>query len=286
MSAAALALVVTAAFLHATWNLLAKRAQGGVSFVWLYSLATSVIYLPVVLGYVWWFAPRLVPMHFVAMVISGALHSAYATVLQRGYRVGDLSVVYPVARGTGPLLTIVGAVLLFGERPALIAVGGALCVIGGVFWLAGGLALLDPARRSKGVVWGLATGVCIAGYTLWDANVVTTMALAPLLLDYGNNVSRALLLTPIALGRRDQTRDAWRQGSRAVLGVATLAPLSYIMVLTAVQFTPVSYVAPAREASMLIAAVLGARLLGEGRLAQRVGAAALIVLGVVGIALG
>ena len=85
-----LGLVLVAALAHAFWNLLAKGAQGGAGFVWLYTVAA-------------WVA-------FVFMAGSGALHSVYASLLQRGYRTGDLSLVYPLARGTGPLLSTIAAI--------------------------------------------------------------------------------------------------------------------------------------------------------------------------------
>src|SRR4051812_47705956 len=115
MSLTALALVVVAAFIHAYWNLLVKRAEGGAAFVWLFSLASAVLYAPVIVVLV-----LLEPLDYgwpewELIVTSGILHLLYAVTLNRGYRVGDLSVVYPVARGTGPLIATIGAILLLGE---------------------------------------------------------------------------------------------------------------------------------------------------------------------------
>src|SRR5215218_8474120 len=124
-----LGLVLLAAVAHAVWNLLAKGGQGGQGFVWLYTVAASVLYLPVLVvalviapGPLGWEA-------FVFMAVSGALRTVYASLLQRGYGTGDLSLVYPLARGTGPLLATIAAVAFFGERPGLVPLLGALLIV-------------------------------------------------------------------------------------------------------------------------------------------------------------
>src|SRR4051812_4470804 len=129
MSRFALCLVLAASFIHATWNLLAKRAGGGAPFVWAMSVVSLFIYGPAVAWLVW--SQHLVfnPMQYGFMAVSAALHLVYFLVLQRGYRVADLSLVYPLARGTGPMLSTIGAILLFGERPKGVALVGAGLVI-------------------------------------------------------------------------------------------------------------------------------------------------------------
>jgi len=138
MSSLALALVLSAAVVHATWNLLAKRVGGGAPFVWLFGALSSAIYAPLALGAIVVQRPRLGVQETVFIVGSGLLHLAYFLVLQRGYRVGDLSLVYPLARGTGPVLSTAAAIALFGERPSPLALAGAALVAGGVFVLTGG----------------------------------------------------------------------------------------------------------------------------------------------------
>jgi drug/metabolite transporter (DMT)-like permease len=108
----------------------------------------------------------------------------------------------------------------------------------------------------------------------------------PILQDWMTNLGRVALMTPLIRPRREVVRGAWREHRREVLAVAVLCPLSYILVLTAMQFTLVSYVAPAREVSILIAAFLGARLLSEGDARRRGLAAVLMSAGVITLALG
>ena len=262
MSSFALALVVAAAFVHATWNLLAKRVGGGAGFVWLFGALSAAIYAPLALAAIVIQRPRFGAVELGFVLGSALLHIAYYLLLQRGYRVGDLSLVYPLARGTGPMLSTAGAIVLLGERPGPLALAGAA------------------------VAYGLLTGCLIGAYTLWDKHAVASLLIPPLVLDWATSLSRAALLAPVAYRRREEVRWHWRVHRRAVLAVAALNPLSYILVLTALTFTPVSYVAPAREISILVGTVLGARLLAEGQVGRRLAAAGAMVLGVVALAIG
>ena len=110
MSALALALVLAAAFVHATWNYILKRSGGGTLFVWWFAALSAVLYAPLALAVVWWVAPEIRWMHFGLMLASAVLHTGYYMLLDRGYRYGDLSLVYPLARGSGPLIAVLCAV--------------------------------------------------------------------------------------------------------------------------------------------------------------------------------
>ena len=184
----ALALVLTAGLFHAIWNLLAKRAGGGgAPFVWLYTVLSALIYAPLAAVAVLFLGQtRMGAIGALFVVGTAVLHIGYFLSLQRGYSVGDLSVVYPLARGTGPLLASAAAVALFGERPGPIAILGILLIGGGVFalaWEPGGAATTPAQRRARrlGVAYGILTGVFIAGYTLWDKQAVSGLALSPIL---------------------------------------------------------------------------------------------------------
>ena len=283
----ALVLVLVAAVFHATWNLLAKRVgTGGAIFVWLFGLFSVFIYAPLALGVILLQGPHLGPAQLVFMFGSGALHLGYFVVLQRGYAVGDLSLVYPLARGTGPLLATAGAVVLLGERPGVVAVSGILLIALGVFLLTREPGSFRGPGLGTGVVYGLLTGVFIAAYTLWDKHAVSALLIPPLLQSWATTLVTAALLTPLAVRYRKDALSLWRAHKPEVLGIAVLSPLSYILVLTALVFTPVSYVAPAREISILIGVVMGTQLLAEGHAASRLLAAGAMVVGVVALALG
>jgi drug/metabolite transporter (DMT)-like permease len=286
MTGVALALVLGAAVLHASWNLLAKRAgQAGIGFVWLCAVFGTAIYLPVaVIAYVVG-RPDLSGTRILFLVGSGVLHACYFTLLQRGYRVGDLSVVYPLARGTGPMLSTALAIAVLGERPTALAVAGAVMICLGVFVLGRVTSGSTGGNARAGVLFGLATGVLIATYTLWDRHAVAELAIPPLILDWAANAVRATVLTPIAL-RLGTWRRVWQEFRREIVVVALISPLAYILVLFAYRISPVSYIAPAREVSILIGTMLGVRLLREGRLGPRLIGAGAIVGGLVALALG
>jgi drug/metabolite transporter (DMT)-like permease len=293
MSPLALALVLAAAVCHATWNLAAKRAGGGNHFVLMGSLLVTVLWAPLVLwigvegmaGWGW--------REWSLLAASAVVHVFYFRTLLHGYRVSDLTVVYPVARGSGPLLSSLGAVLVLGETLSLVSGAGALAVVCGVFLIAGGPRLWrqahDPAQRDlvrRGVGWGALTGAFIAGYTVIDGYAVKVMLISPILVDYVGNVLRVPVMAPFALRDRGGFVAACRAQWRPALIIAILGPASYVLVLYAVTMAPLSHVAPAREVSMLFAALLGGTLLGEGDRWLRLLGAACIALGVVGLALG
>jgi drug/metabolite transporter (DMT)-like permease len=148
------------------------------------------------------------------------------------------------------------------------------------------LSRLRETGARDAVIYALITGLFIAAYTLWDKQAVSHFAIAPLVLDWGANVGRVLLLSPFAIKYSDQTIVEWREHKYEAIAVAVLIPLSYILVLTAMSFTPVSYVAPAREISILIGTAMGTRLLAEGDVRRRLVAACAMVLGVVALAVG
>ena len=286
LTAFALLLVLSAALLHALWNLLAKRARGGIPFTWLFSLLTVVLWAPVIAVYIFVWRPALDWLALLFMLGSATIHLVYFLVLQRGYRHGDLSVVYPLARGTGPLLAMVGAVLLLGERPTWLAVAGALLIIAGVFAIAGGPGMVHRRAAVSGVGYGLVTGLLIATYTLWDKYAVSTVLLAPLLLEYGASVGRTLLLLPAIRTRAAEVQYEWRAHRWEAIGIAVLSSLAYILVLTAMITAPVSYIAPARELSILFGALLGTWLLKEGDMRSRMLAVTIMVAGIILLSLG
>ena len=281
-------LVVLAALLHASWNLLAKKSGGGAAFVLLGNAVVMVLYSPVLLIW-WWYSPSLVAditqQQWLIMAVSAAVHIGYSLSLQRGYQLADYGVVYPVARGTGPLLSSVTAIVFFGEAVNLFSGLGILAIVVGIFVLAGGLSLFAaPSERSRaGIRWGVTTGLFIAVYTALDGYAVKFLALSPLLLDYFSNFLRTCIMLPLFVRKRNEVREEWRKNGKYAVGIGAISPLAYILVLYAMQTAPISHVAPLREISMLFAAAFGARLLKEEQLKEKLLGASLMVLGVVGL---
>jgi drug/metabolite transporter (DMT)-like permease len=277
VSPTALALIASAAIAHASWNFFAKQARGGLPFVWLAGLCAAALYaLPAAIQLA--VGERTISAAGIAFMFgSGCLHSAYFTTLQRGYAAGDLSVVYPLARGTGPALSVLAAVLILGERPGPLALVGAAIIVVAVISLAfAGQA--TPSRHA--IVFALLTGATIAAYTLWDAHAVEDLAQPTIAYYWGSEVTRAFVLAVPALRDREGLRTALTQDRRAILAVGTLSPLAYILVLVALTLAPVAIVAPGREASIVIVSLLGTHVLREGEGARRAIAAVAILVGI------
>lgn len=283
MTLAALALVLTAAGLHALWNLAAKRARSGLPFVFATSLVIAPLYVVVVAIYVAWREPVFPWASAWVVAISAVIKVSYALFLQRAYSHGDFSVVYPLARGTGPLLAVIAAMLFLGERPTPLALAGAAIIVASIYLLTGGHRLLhaDHAHLKAGVLYGAATGGFIALYTIWDAHGVARREIPPILFDAGTAWIVIALLAPFGWRRRAEVKTLWQTKRREIFAVALLSPLAYVLVLTAMTFTAVSYVAPAREVSMLFGAFLGTKLLREPHTGRRLLAAAGMAVGVV-----
>ena len=118
MSAAALALVLTAALVHATWNYFLKKANATRPFWWLVYIITAVVTVPALFIYDPLALSNITPVGWFVIALSAPIHVVYGQVLQIGYRKSDYSVVYPTARGTGPLITVLCAVLILGDSPS------------------------------------------------------------------------------------------------------------------------------------------------------------------------
>lgn len=294
MTPLALALVLTAAVLHAVWNLSAKRAGSGLPFVFAVGIVMTAYYLPLVAGMLLWSGgPSLDRTAVGVIAVSTVLKTGYALYLQRAYRSGDFSLIYPLVRGSAPLLAMLGAVLFLGERPAPLGIAGALCIVVSIFFLSHGERLWQKTTtastgappRLRALGNALIAGSFIASYTVWDRNGVGFHHINPVVFDGLTNIGLTVLLAPFAWSRRAAVRSVWRKNRREVLIMATLSPLAYVLVLTALSFSPVSYVAPAREFSILIGAYLGARIFKEPENPRRLKCAAGMIVGLIALAL-
>lgn len=283
MPAIALIAVLLAAATHATWNLYAKRAAGSRHFVWLYSVGSVVLYTPVVGWIVLYERPQFQTVHWLALLATAVLHLGYSLVLQAGYRASDLSLVYPLARGSGPLLSFFAAVALLGERITWLSLVGVALVVSGILLVAGLTKEPHKAPRT-GIAFGLVTGVFIAAYTINDGWAVKVLLISPFIIDYTGNLFRVIVLSPQAWLDRARVSAEMREYMKPAAVVSILGPLGYILVLYAMRAAPISHVAPARELATLIGTWFGARLLKERAAPSRVAGAACIVAGVVSLA--
>ena len=278
MSLTAFLLVVVGALMHAYWNVQMKRARGGPGFIWLFILVAVAMLAPAGLWRLvetgWWSDTRFL----MAAAASAIVHVIYHNALQLGYRHGDFSTVYPIARGVAPLMTVVGAALLLSEAvPFTNWIG--VCAI------AGGIVLLSfkwgsgATHDTKGIGFAILTGISITAYTLIDGWAVVELHVDPVAYYFVSLVFRAILFTPPALHAFESVKQAGRESLREVAIVGIFSPVAFLLVLMAMQLAPVSQVAPLREISMLFGALAGGMHFGE-----RLGRAR--VIGILAIAAG
>ncbi len=284
MTGLALLLVTTSAVFHAVWNLLTKASRDKPLFLWWTGLAGSLLFLPAL---VWWRPawPGEAGL-WAGIALAATLRAAYFGALGAAYARGDLSLVYPLARGMAPVLVPPVAILLLGERPSAVGALGIGAVALGVYVLhLPGLAtadLLAPFRalRLPHARPAALTGLITATYSVVDKWNVTRGA-DPLLYAYLTIPVAALLLTPAAARRPGAIAAEWRANRLAIPAVALLMTSGYVLVLFALRLAPVSYVAPARELGIVFGTLLGVVTLGEPNRPQRLTGASLIVVGVI-----
>jgi len=269
-----LTLVLCSAGLHAGWNLIVKGEDDKLFSGWLTVLTPSLLLSPVLL--VTGFPP---PEVWPILLGSAVIHTGYMIALTQAYVHGDLSVVYPVARGLAPILVAVGAPLFLGERLSPTAILGIVLVGGGIAWL--GVSARRSSASFAGLAWAVATAVFIASYSIMDkVGVSRTNPVSYIIVLM---VANSMFMTPVVLWRRDAHHMAILWGRRwrvAVLG-GLLSITAYLLVLIAMRLTQVSYIAALRESSVVLAALLGWRVLREPYGGRRIMASALVALGLV-----
>jgi uncharacterized membrane protein len=293
-------LVAVSAVLHVAWNVRLKTAADPLRTATIGMLAASVGIVPagiIALGLAGW---PMLPVEGIALgILSGVVEAGYFVLLSAAYRRGDLSVVYPLARGTAPLLAVAIGVGLLGERLGVAGSLGVAALLAGFLWLQRpwrvfAAARAAPAGERRGtidtaILFALATGVTIATYSAIDR--VGTRLIDPIPYAAILTVTSAVVLVlwvtlaaggAIFAGGREEVRRA------AVGGWLTLG--AYILILTALSVAPLSAVAPLRESATVFAAAWGSVRMGEaadrGEVVRRVGASVLIVGGALLLAVG
>ncbi|MCC6289093.1 MAG: EamA family transporter [Chitinophagaceae bacterium] len=286
MSLYVLLLVLTAAILHASWNLLAKKAKGKIPFIWLQYVAGNILYLPFLLFQInqeqsiysqplLWFS-----------LSSALLHIGYFAVLQKGYRSADLSVVYPLARGSAPLVSFIAAILFLHEQLKLSAVIGLCLIIAGVLVITRlSFKKENNNKIMPGITYGILTGLFIALYTLNDTVAIKKYAIAPLMLTIASNFFSAVLLLPFVLPQKAELKREIKMHKWIITAIAFLSPAAYILVLQALKYAPLTVVAPARETSILLGVFMGSKVFNEEDGKRRLIASVLILAGIIALSL-
>jgi drug/metabolite transporter (DMT)-like permease len=284
VTAGALALVVSAAVLHAVWNGLAKGARVPVVFLWWSVTLASLAFLPLGGWLVWRHGLPLGALPFVAATT--ALHAVYFYTLGRAYRHGEFSRVYPMSRGLGVAVVPVIGYAAFGEVVSALGAAGIALVVLGVVALQRAPGTASGSASSGGreaTVWAVLTGLTIAVYSVVDKGGVARLNPVPYLVLLG--LGSSAILAPVAARQPGGLRAEWEANARRILVAAAMNLSAYLLVLFAFRLSKVGYVVATRELSIVFSAVIGSWWLGEGRLGARLAGAAVILAGVVCIAL-
>ena len=285
MELGAILLLLLSGAIHAIWNFLSKRSLDKQVFLWLALVAVTLTLWPL-----WFFFPPLPAIAWVFIVVSGAMEAAYFILLGSAYERGDLSLVYPLVRGSAPLFVTLFAGVFLGERVHTGGLLGILIIVAGIYTLhlktldeRGLLApLLSLGQRPSQLA--LLTGVATAANVVVDKVGVTHAP--PLLYLYLTFVVAAVLLAPyMAIGRRDQVCQEWKVNRASMIGVGFMFMASYSLVLFVLTTSKVSYVSPVREVSVVFGALLGTLALREPFAGAKVLGSLLIFGGIVAIGL-
>jgi drug/metabolite transporter (DMT)-like permease len=288
MNGVALAIVLASAFLHAGWNYLLKKSDRKIVFTWWFLLVSLIIYFPV---FIYYYPETPIPTAgWLCAVATGLTHTVYFLSMAAAYQRGDFSLVYPLARGAGPLFVPILAVILLGEEIFPLGAMGIFLIIGGIYCIHlrafTGKAFLEPFQALGGGAspWALLTGLSIAVYSLVD-KVGVGLVYPPVYI-YILLLVSWLTITPwIILRERSHLWDEWRSHKGSIIAVGFLSIFTYLLILFALRLTKVSYVAAVREVSIVLSAYYGIVLLGEKHGPQKLCGAVLITAGVIAISL-
>jgi drug/metabolite transporter (DMT)-like permease len=278
----AVLLILLAAVVHGSWNLALKR-EGGRADITLGALVVGVALGAPVLAL---YPIGSIPLDgWLLMLVAALFETGYVIALTAAYAVGDLSLVYPVARGTAPIVVAPLAMLLLDERPSAQGLVGVALVVAGIFvsYLSDVRAIAGSAATRRALGLALVSGLMTSGYSIVNkvgvglvpvpVYSVTVFAL--------NALFFTLVLrwrgVPIVIGRDMR----WRP----MLVIGVLMMTSYVLILLAMSMAPVTYVVAAREVSIVVGAALGAIALRERHPVARVAGAVVIFAGVAVLAL-
>jgi drug/metabolite transporter (DMT)-like permease len=260
MTGTALMIVLVSAFLHAFWNTLAKKSSNKIAFIWWFILFAVIFYFPMFLYF--YVGMKISAVGWACIVATGILHTFYFFFVGSSYERGDLSVVYPLARGFGPFWVPILAVVLLHEQLSLAGVIGIAFVVAGIYVIPlksfsfKMFFLPFAAIRSAASIWALLTGCTIAAYSLVDK--VGVNFVHPAVYIYFMFFIPLLFLTPYVLIKQKKAlKPEWQINKGPIMVVGFLVVFTYLLILFAMQTSNVSYVVAAREFSIVFSALFG-----------------------------
>lgn len=281
----AFALIIAAAFLHATWNMFAKASKDTIALMWWATVIATLgsgVFLLITTGI------YLDPHSYFPFLISAAAETGYFITLVRGYSRGDLSLVYPISRGSAPIFAVLLSAALLGEKLPWFGYLGIGLMVTGAFVVS---LQVDRPRmifkrsaivasfRNVAAGWALVSALFIAIFSISDK--VAVSATLPLTYNWWVFLGNTLLWMPVVWRRVPFRRsfDELRNNWRVVVATAGMMFGAYGLALVALGLTSASYVVAGRGMSVVIGALFGALLLKEGFGSIRVSGAVLMVVG-------
>jgi uncharacterized membrane protein len=280
MTPIALGLVFIAGIFHVFWNYLAKASENKTVFLWIINTVFIVTYLPIffVLG-----NPFVLSIKgWVVVLVSGLSHAIYFWSLGKAYEVGDLSLVYPLARGSSVFLVPLLSIPLLAEQLSLMGGVAIGLILVGIFILhmkPGPWKNLGSFTNTSGSMWALLTGGAITLFSLVDK--VGVGIVDPILYTYLVFLATALFFTPMVLIKGvSPIQKTWRAQPIRLVILGLLMPVAYALVLYAYKLAPVAYVVASREIRLVFGTIIGTFALKEGHAPLRISGSTLIVLGV------
>jgi len=284
MTSSVFLLVIISAFCHAAWNFTARKAAGNLVAIWLGLWFGSTLVLPYVIGIVVHKGlPETVPVQAIRYIIAtGLIHAVYFRLLGAGYEHGEISLVYPIARGSGIALTAVLAGLLLKEAFTSLGVIGIGLISVGTISLSADIR--RKADQTKAVALALCIGVSIVAYSLVDKMGVRYIS--PVVYIWSMLLIAATAMTPFVMKRwRGMLGQKARQSFRdaAIIGVGSAG--TYLMILFAFAMGPVGYIVAVREFAVVLGALAGFIFLKERFTIRKMVAICIIVIGIISIKL-
>jgi drug/metabolite transporter (DMT)-like permease len=272
----AFSLVVMSALLHGSWNFLTKRVSGNLSVLYIGVSAMCIFLLPFVL--LLWRSHPLIPSAYPFVTATGAIHALYFFSLSEAYKYGNISTVYPVARGLGVIGTAIVAIAALSESVSLTGLCGIISTGLGIFII--GVSVGRGTEGRKGLWFALLVGATMVGYSVVDK--LAMAAVHPVVYIFWLFLLSMVLLTPyILIKRRHELSIAWKDHKKSGIIIGMGATAGYLLILFVFRMAQVSYVVAVREFSVVIGSVLGVVYLRESLSIRKLIGIILVVAGLV-----
>ncbi|QNK55036.1 DMT family transporter [Paenibacillus sp. PAMC21692] len=274
----AMSLVIISGTMNAIWNFFAKRSESKQAYLALIVMTANVILIPILLMEL--LSERYPPQVYLLLLLSMAAQAAYAFMLSQVYKLGDLSQVYPIQRGTGVLLIPLISVIFMGERLSIGGWAGVAIILLGILGLSEWNKRSNPGQAVQliPVLTALGVGLCTTSYVLIDK--MTLQYVTPLTLIAASNIGFMLGNVRTMVNGKTLLSE-WRKNKGMILLGSVLMPGSYFLFLMAMNLAPVSHIAPIREIGTVVATLLGIWILKEKNGIRRLMTATAITAGII-----